>query len=353
MPGASPVIIPAKQRTPEWLDARTHGIGASQGAAALGLSPWQSKISLWAEKLGLIPPQEQTIPMMVGTELEPLIARLYTEATGVKVRRANMLRQHPEHAFMLASIDRRAGRKPIELKWSARGDDYGDPGTDEVPDDVLVQVLHQMAVLDEDEADVAALIGRRDTIQIYTVRRDATIEQSIIEREAEFWHHVETRTEPPLDGSDATHAYLRARYPRDDGEVIEADEELARALGDLRAVRQEQDAAAASRKELEARIQGAMGLASKVVAPGVGSITWKTSKDRETVAWEELATVYGRTVDTLVRTLRSHEETIALEGIDVTSEQGLAQVHSALRTLYTTTKPGPRMFGPPRWEEED
>src|SRR4051794_4013451 len=110
MPGASPVIIPVRQRTPEWLEARENGIGASQAAAAIDVSPWQSRIGLWAEKLGLVPPPTPTVPMMVGTELEPLIARLYTEATGVKVRRANMLRQHPEHAFMLASIDRRAGR---------------------------------------------------------------------------------------------------------------------------------------------------------------------------------------------------------------------------------------------------
>jgi putative phage-type endonuclease len=346
MPGASPVIIPVRQRTPEWLAARENGIGASQAAAAIDISPWQSRVGLWAEKLGLVPPQEPSLPMMVGTELEPLIARLYTEATGVKIRRATMLRQHPEHAFMLASLDRRAGRKPIELKYSARGDGYGDPGTDEVPDDVLAQVLHQLAVVDENEADVAALIARRDQVQIYTIRRDAAAEAAIIEREAEFWRHVEMRTEPPLDGSDATHSYLRTRYPRDDGEVLEADEAMTRALGDLHAIRQEQDAAGERRRELEASIQGVMGTASKIVAPGVGSITWKATKDRETVDWRSLAIGLRGALERVVE--------FGLPSLDQVLSDGFGTTDlDELQAIHTTTKPGPRMFGPPRWEEED
>jgi len=101
------IVLPVRQHTAEWLAARENGIGASQAAAAIGLDPWQSPIGLWAEKLGLVPPPAENIAMQIGTELEPLIARLYTEQTGVKVRRANNLRQHSAHPFMLASLDRR------------------------------------------------------------------------------------------------------------------------------------------------------------------------------------------------------------------------------------------------------
>lgn len=346
MPGQSPVIVPVRQRTPEWVEARFDGIGASEAAASIGISPWESKVGLWAQKLRLVPPQEPTLPMLVGTELEPLIARLYTEATGVKVRRASMLRRHPEHAFMLASLDRRAGRKPVELKWSTRGEGYGEPGTDEVPDEVLAQVLHQLAVVDEDEADVAAIIGRRADVQIYTIRRDPEAQAALIEAEADFWHHVETRTEPPLDGSDATLAYLRARYPRDDGEVIEADEVLARHLGDLKATREEQDAAGERRRELEAHIQAAMGTATKVVAPGVGSITWKATKDRETVDWKSLAIGLRAALE------RAGE--FGFPSLDQVLSDGFGTTDlDEIQAIHTTTKPGPRTFGPPRWEQED
>lgn len=300
MPRESAVVIPVRQRTPEWLAARENGIGASDAPAAIGVSPWKSPLSLWAEKLGLIPAQEPTLPMLLGTELEPLIARLYTEATGEKVRRVNMLRQHPTHPFMLASLDRRAGRKPVELKYSARGTGYGDPGTDEVPDDVLVQVLHQLAVMDEDEADVAAIIGGRSEVQVYTIRRDAAAEAAIIEREAVLWDHVLSRTEPPLDGSAATEQALAAIHPQDDGETIESvDEEIRAALVKLREASATSAAAEVAEKEAKAALKAAMGTASRLVVPGIGSATWKTPKDSVVVHHDLIAAGFRKRLEDL------------------------------------------------------
>lgn len=346
------LTLPVKQRTPEWIEARTHGIGASQAAAAIGMSDWQSPIGLWAEKLGLVPPQSETLPMRIGAELEPLIARLYTEATGVKVRRANLLRQHPEHAFMLASLDRRAGRRPVELKYSLRGTGYGEPGTDEVPDDTLVQVLHQLAVVDEDEADVAVIVGGRPDVQIYRVVRNADVEARIIEREAIFWDHVESRTEPPVDGSEATRRALTAMYPRDTGETVIATD----AIGDW--LREYGEATAAIKQfeavKLEARnhVADFMGTATRLVAPGVGEVTFKNTKDRTTVEWEALAEVYRKTLDTAVRAWRADHEVVLLDGMDVTTDEGLEELHDALRSLYTTTHEGDRRFGPPKFGKE-
>ena len=317
MTGKSPDIVRVRQRTPEWLDARLEGIGASEAAAAIDVSPWESRISLWARKLGLVPPPEPTLPMLIGTELEPLIARLYTEATGIKIRRANMLRRHPEHTFMLASLDRRAGRKPIELKWSMRGTGYGDAGTDEVPDEVLAQVLHQMAVTDENEADVAAIIGGRKDLQVFTVRRDPEAEVSLIEREAEFWSHVQTRTEPPVDGSEATRRALAAIYPRDDGEAVTAEPVIATAMLGLREARRQIDGLEEERATFEATIMAAMGTATRIMAAGIGEIPWKATRDVESTDWK-----------------------------------ALRAAHPAIVAEFTSTKPGTRRFGPPKWEEE-
>ena len=38
----------------EWLQARRRGIGGSDAAAVLGLSPWKSNVRLWEEKTGLL-----------------------------------------------------------------------------------------------------------------------------------------------------------------------------------------------------------------------------------------------------------------------------------------------------------
>jgi putative phage-type endonuclease len=329
------VVLPVRQRTPEWLAARENGIGASQAAAAIGVSEWQSPIGLWAEKLGLVPPVEQNSSMRIGTALEPLIAEMYTEATGVKIRRANNLRQHPVHGFMLASIDRRAGRKPIELKFSARATGYGDPGTDEVPDDVLVQVLHQLAVLDELEGDVALLKPGAPSVLIYRIARTSDAETAIVEREAIFWDHVQSRTQPPVDGSEATQRALAAMYPRGtELASLEADEDLAGWMGELRNIRRGESAIAKQRDELEARIKAAMlaAGAERIVAAGIGEIPWRPVKDRETTDWKAIAAGYRELLEA---------DTFDVERIE------------QIEAEYTTSKPSAPRFGPPKWTEEE
>ncbi len=341
------IVLPVRQHTPEWLAARENGIGASQGAAAIGLDPWQSMIGLWAEKLGLVPPAAENVAMQIGTELEPLIARLYTDATGVKVRRANNLRQHSTHAFMLASLDRRAGRKPIELKFSARATGYGEPGTDEVPDHVLVQVLHQLAVLDEDEADVVLLRPGAAGVAIYPIRRDAEAEASIIEREAVFWDHVQSRTEPPVDGSEATRQTLNALYQRRDDLVIDEPESIAGTLDTLRTARQAIGKAEAERAILEAQIKAAMLAAGATVirAAGVGEIPWRQPKDSQVTDWKGLAIGLRGVLD-------------ALPDLDGSLERALSDGFGTTRldeidSLFTTTKENTPRFGPPKWDQEE
>lgn len=349
------LTIPVKQRTPEWLEAREHGIGASQAAAAIGMSEWQSPVGLWAEKLGLVPPATETLPMRIGAELEPLIARLYQEATGTKVRRVNMLRQHPQHTFMLASLDRRAGKRPIELKYSLRGTGYGEPGTDEVPDDVLIQVLHQLAVMDEDEADVAAIIGGRPDVQIFTIARNADVEARIIEREAIFWDHVQSRTEPPVDGSEATRRALAALYPRDTGETVIADEvtgEWLREYGEATAAIKHFEAV-----KLKARnhVTDFMATATRLVAPGVGEVTYKTTKDVETVKWEAVAAAYRNELAAIAMVIETKPDWPSLELYASRIRHELSDDPDAITTvaLHTTTTEGDRRFGPPRYIKEE
>lgn len=322
------IVLPVRQHTPEWLEARENGIGASQAAASIGLDPWQSPTGLWAEKLKLVPPATENISMRIGTELEPLIARLYTEATGVKVRRANNLRQHSQHPFMLASLDRRAGRKPVELKFSARAAGYGEPGTDEVPDHVLVQVLHQLAVLDEPEGEVALLKPGADTVLIYPIVRSADAEASIIEREAIFWDHVQSRTQPPVDGSDATARALAAMYPRGlDELVLEADAEAATAMLLLKLARAQVATFEAERAQLEAEIKAAMLAAgATVIQSTYGQIPWRQPKDSQVTDWQAIARQM---------------------------EPEAPEVFAELLANHTTTRANTPRFGPPKWTEEE
>lgn len=284
-------VLPVVQRTPEWIEARQHGVGASEAAAALGLSRWDSPYSLWARKCGLVPPKDATLPMRLGTYLEPFIATLYEAETGIPLRRVNRLLRSKAHPYLLASLDR---RRPdgavVEIKWTERGDGYGEPGTDEIPDDVLCQVVQQMAVADAPAAYVAVLRGGR--FGTYgPILRDPEAESVLVGGVGAFWAHVESRTAPPLTGAAADLDALNARHPADDGSALEVDARhpAALALAELKDVRQAMDRAKARESALRAVIEEAMAEASVLAAPGIGRVTWKAPKPTTATEWERVA----------------------------------------------------------------
>lgn len=60
-----------------WLEVRKGGIGSSDAAAAVGLSPYKSQLELWMEKTGRsegFQPKGLDDPTYWGTQLEPLVA---------------------------------------------------------------------------------------------------------------------------------------------------------------------------------------------------------------------------------------------------------------------------------------
>lgn len=73
----------------DWLEVRKHGIGSSDAAAAVGLNPYKSQLTLWMEKTGRdaeLPkpdPEDTTAPVYWGTLLEPIVAASYTKQTGL------------------------------------------------------------------------------------------------------------------------------------------------------------------------------------------------------------------------------------------------------------------------------
>ena len=65
-------------RRRQWLAERVTGIGGSDAAVVLGLSPWKSRYELWAEK-SLAIPQDESEPSLhldLGNNLEAVVLRL-------------------------------------------------------------------------------------------------------------------------------------------------------------------------------------------------------------------------------------------------------------------------------------
>lgn len=273
----------------DWLQIRNRGLGSSDAAAAIGLSPYKSPMELWLEKTGRKTPEDlsQSEPVFWGTTLEPILAKVYSERTENKVRRVNAVLQHPEHAFMLANLDRAIGSDGV-LEIKTAGHHSAPFWEDGVPEAYQCQVLHQLAVTGKGWADVAVLIGGQD-FRIYRIEREDDKVAALVEREAAFWQHVEADTAPPTDGSESSAKALGWLYPRDTGTTIDCSESstlntLFAELLNFKRQRTHLEFLEATHRQ---SIQAAMGEASVAIFAG-GRATWKRSRDSITTDTKRL-----------------------------------------------------------------
>ena len=273
----------------EWLEMRKQGIGSSDAAAAVGLNPYQSQLELWMQKTGRgdrlpqIDPDDDTHPVYWGNVLEPIVANAYAKRTGFRVRRIRAILQHPDPdlPWMLANIDREvmgAGEVQI-LECKTAGEHGAKLWRNGVPEYVLIQVQHQLAVTGKKAADVCVLVCGQE-LRIHRVERDDALIESLIVLERQFWEYVRNDTPPPSDGSDSSARALQALFPQDSGGTLDwkGDPELNAVFSELVQVRNELEAREQREAELKQRIQQHMAEATKAIFDQ-GSITWKRSKD--------------------------------------------------------------------------
>ena len=283
-------LIETKQLSrAEWLASRKKGIGSSDAAAAIGLSPYKSQLALWLEKTG----RDQALandgdengdtPMAWGTILEPIVAAQYARRTGRRVRRVNAVLQHPdpELSWMLANIDREiVGDAEVQvLECKTAGLHSAKHWRDQVPEYVQLQVQHQLAVTGKQCADVAVLVAGQK-LDIFRIERDDMLIARLIRLERQFWRYVETDVPPPADGSESSAAALRALFPEDSGETLDFthDVVLSAKFSDLQQVKLQQEHLKGLEGELKNTIQQAMGAATTAVFE-TGRISWKKAKD--------------------------------------------------------------------------
>ena len=191
----------------EWLQVRQSGIGGSDAAPALGLSPWKSPLELWEEKaMGKTQPRQENESMIWGKLLEPIIREEYSRRTGLKVSPLRSMLQAPQMPWMLANVDAiiedpQKGTGVLEIKTTGAFR-AGEWSEDRCPDMYALQVAHYLAVTGLDYAVLCVFIGGNE-LRWVTVQRDDELITSLVDLERIFWERVLTKTPPPVDGSAA------------------------------------------------------------------------------------------------------------------------------------------------------
>jgi putative phage-type endonuclease len=275
---SAPVRIPVLQGSQEWIAARRDYITATDMAAIEGVSPWRCEQDVVDEKSSGNG-AESTLVMRVGSALEDLIATAYAEQTDRKVRRVRGLWVSARIPWAAASPDATAAGRLVELKWSGSRSRFASG----LPEDVEVQARWQAMVAEVDVVDVAALVVGEDRVRIFTVERDAVIEDYLVGRAADFRRRL-AEGGPFAQSLDS----LKHRYPADDGSEMAADPELDAAVRALRDVRGRADALEATEKALRVAIQTRMADAAYLVGDGY-RVTWKRTRDRTETDWKAVA----------------------------------------------------------------
>ncbi|WP_369072959.1 YqaJ viral recombinase family protein [Burkholderia gladioli] len=280
----------------DWLSVRRTGIGSSDAAAAVGLSPYVSPLELWLDKTGRAEGMsgpaagDTNSPTTWGTLLEPIVAAVYTRITGNRVRKINAVLRHPTIPWMLANIDREVvGARDVQiLECKTAGEHGARLWRDGVPEYVELQVQHQLAVTGKTAAHVAVLLCGQ-TLEVFRVERDDALISRLIELEERFWRcYVETDTPPPADGSESADQALRHLYPGNGGTVdFTGERHLSSVFADLVTVRAEIERRQVIEAELKQTIQQAMGEATRAVFE-TGSVSFRRSRDSSTVDLKRL-----------------------------------------------------------------
>ena len=205
-----------------WLEQRKHGIGGSDVAAIMGLSPWRTPAEVWLEKTGRAEPQDLSDRPHVqrGVDLEAFVGERFKKRHGdFRTKRVNAICQSIERPWAQASLDyevaepndqilRGKGGKfqrgiewgVLEIKTSRNDSDWADG----IPVYYMTQVQHYLSVTGRKYAWVAVQFDS-DWLWEYREYRIERDEEDIVAINAAvdtFWHdYVEKDVMPVLVGT--------------------------------------------------------------------------------------------------------------------------------------------------------
>jgi len=197
----------------EWLEKRREGIGGSDAAAVMGESAWSGPLSVYADKRRCAPDKTITEPMRQGTDFEQVVAKRFSDETGMKVRRCLRMYRHPEYPFMLANIDRQVlgqgGFTGLECKTTSLFNPADFAGG-EIPREYYWQCMHYMAVTGAERWHLAVLVLSKAFYR-FVIKRDDEAVERLIAREKSFWEdNVLAGVPPRPSGLDADDAAIRS-----------------------------------------------------------------------------------------------------------------------------------------------
>lgn len=280
-----------KPHSPLWYSQRRFNpeserpvvFGASIAAAVCGMSEYRTPLYIFRECMGLIEEAEGTKlaerRKRIGLKMEPVIIEEYAIETGNEVDSPLPCYFHPDHQFIGATPDGMVladgeWNHPLDCKDSGfrMAASYGEEGTDELPDDYLVQAQQQMLVMDCDLQETAVMMDR--TLRIYRVEKNTDLQECIVEAATELFERLKNNDPPePSWEHPSTPKLVKSLFGITESLTIELPEEITIYWQQKKDARRQIGELEKLEDALKARVAFAMQDAAVGLLPGGKQIT--------------------------------------------------------------------------------
>lgn len=250
--------ITEKQR-----ELRKKHLGSSDIAAIFGFDKYRNAYDVWADKTGKLDDKQQgSEAMYAGIVFEDGVLQFAEDKLGKLIR--NQFRK-AEGCPVGSNIDALVVEtgEPVEAKtaglFAPLIEVWGEDGSDEVPDRVILQSQTHLLCVDKELCYVPTFLGGRG-FNLFRIKREDEIINQIMDKSNDFWDNFVLKDCPPPDimpsmpiiqrmhrepdktvdiDSTLVENWDKAKESRKLAEAIEEDakEEMLAALGDAEAGR--------------------------------------------------------------------------------------------------------------------
>jgi putative phage-type endonuclease len=197
-------LVQLVQNTPEWLEWRRKGIGASEMAAILGVCKYSTPYRVWCEKTGRSKGFAGNFATERGHELEAKARARYELVSMEDMPTA--CAEHLKYSILRCSLDgvREDFKKILEIKCPGK-ESHEIAASGKVPDHYFPQVQFQLMVTGADECEYFSYFVDKEGNEshaIVNVKPDLEYQGMLVVKALEFWKLVESDTRPALADDD-------------------------------------------------------------------------------------------------------------------------------------------------------
>lgn len=256
----------------QFLLDRKQGIGGSDVAAIMGLTPWKTALGVYLDKVSDFT-DEDNKTLQRGRDLEEYVLRAYTRDKNVSIETDLPQVRDKEYPFLVGHPDGKVKDTNIFIEAKSYYGNLKD-WNGEIPIYYKTQVAHYAYLTDADYVDVAVLADRW-SYGCYTYHRDKEFEDKIKHASINFWQNHVLKGIPP-DVSCTDDAYKL--YPFSNESIKESDESLDAELSKLFSLQESKKIMAKQEESIKAQIMNFMGDASVLTSNLGYKINWKSQK---------------------------------------------------------------------------